>query len=67
VTAVPFRLGCDRPSPFSASVDRINQRLGYTPENSRVVAYGYNVIRLNGSDAEARRWIRKVVAIQLAR
>jgi hypothetical protein len=67
VTKVAFKLGSSRPTPFSASVDRIEPRLGYTPENSRVVSYAFNVLRAAGSDAEAKRWLRRAVAAQLAR
>lgn len=42
-----------RITPFTASVDRIDPRLGYTKENCRLVVFGWNALKGSGTDAEA--------------
>ena len=50
VTGLPFRFGSL--SPFSPSVDRIDQTKGYTEDNCRMVLFAVNSLRGSGSDAD---------------
>lgn len=43
------------PHPFSPSVDRIDQRFGYLPWNSRFVLWGVNALRGVGNDDDMYR------------
>lgn len=38
------------PWPMSPSIDRIDQRRGYTPDNSRFILWGINALRGPGND-----------------
>lgn len=65
VTGVPFDLRkASRHSrnPFAPSLDRINPKLGYTPENTRVVIWHYNAMKGELSDREVLEICRKIVA-----
>lgn len=44
-------------SPWLATVDRIDSNLGYTQENSRMVALIYNLAKAEWSDREVLRMI----------
>lgn len=41
-----------RSNPFSPSVDKINPNKGYTPENTRIVIWQYNMMKSELSDGE---------------
>lgn len=47
--------------PFSPSLDRIDQKLNYTPENVQVVCWQYNVAKNKWSDDQTLRFCRAVV------
>lgn len=52
VTGIAFQRGTSVLSPYSPSVDRINQAKGYTPRNCRMVLQGVNALRSNGTDED---------------
>lgn len=45
--------GKSGPRPRSVSIDRIDQSLGYTPDNCRFILHGVNTFRGSGTDEEA--------------
>lgn len=52
-TGIPFATKEEKngkPHPYSASVDRIDNDLGYTPENSRMVVWALNAARNTWGD-----------------
>lgn len=51
-----------RKHPHSPSIDRIDPERGYTPDNTRVVAYLYNVAKSDYSDADVLELARAIVA-----
>ncbi len=61
LSGVPFKRKAGTRSPFSASVDRINCALGYTPENCRVILWALNAAFAEwGEDAFAeiaQQWL----------
>jgi hypothetical protein len=55
VSGVPLLFEVDKTvmhSPFRPSIDRIDNSLGYTKENSRIVAVIYNKAKSDGTDAD---------------
>lgn len=53
VTGLVFRQNKSRgPWPFSPSIDRINNRKGYTPDNCRFVIWGVNALKGVGTDKD---------------
>lgn len=61
VTGVHLRLalhpGRGSPGPYTPSLDQIRPGKGYTPGNTRLVAWGYNALKGRGHDAEAAQFI----------
>ena len=54
-TGLPFDLRPDpyrRRNPYAPSLDRIRNDEGYTPENTKVVITGYNIMRNEMSEQE---------------
>lgn len=49
-------------NPHAPSLDRIDPRLGYTNENTRVVAWQYNFMKGELSDADVLAMCRRIVA-----
>lgn len=65
VTGIPFDLRkASRHSrnPFAPSLDRVNPKLGYTPENTRVVIWQYNAMKGELSDSEVAYICEMVIA-----
>lgn len=57
VTGLPFDLKGSTgtiKNPFSPSIDRINPKLPYTVENSRVVVWQFNMMKGEMSDSDLR-------------
>jgi hypothetical protein len=50
-----------RRTPWSASIDRIEPRLGYTPENTRVVCWMLNAAKGEYSDSDVIKMARALV------
>ena len=51
-TGVPFDLNGDIDSPFRPSLDRIDNSIGYTPDNIQVVSRIYNRAKWTYTDGE---------------
>lgn len=49
LTGIEFRREV---SPYAASVDRVNPKDGYTPENSRMILFGLNALKGTGTDQD---------------
>lgn len=61
-TGIEFRTAIDgKPAPYSASIDRIDPKQGYTPENSRMVLWAFNRMKGDMSDAETLALARAVL------
>jgi hypothetical protein len=43
------------------SIDKIDQTLGYTPENVRLVCHRVNLMRTDGTDDELVTWCKKIL------
>ena len=54
LSGVPFNIEAKRgvQGPYSPSIDKIVPELGYTPENSRMVLYGINALKSNGTNED---------------
>lgn len=50
-----------RSNPFSPSVDKIDPKIGYTPENTRIVIWQYNMMKSELLDAEVYLICKAVV------
>jgi hypothetical protein len=63
VTGLPFRWSgvVGLRSSFSASVDRREPALGYTPENSRLVVWCYNSAKSSGTDEDVMKMAEALV------
>lgn len=63
LTGIPFNLQRRRGGSriFWPSIDRVDAGLGYTQSNCRIILFGVNALRSNGSDAEMM-----VIALALA-
>jgi hypothetical protein len=64
VTGIPFRLGWIEPGPkfFSPSIDKIDRKKGYTPDNCRIVLWAVNAMKYDGTDADMLMLAKAVVA-----
>lgn len=66
LTGLPFvRLkGGKGPNRFSPSIDRINNKIGYTKDNCRMILFALNALKHDGTDEEmydlARLLIKKL-------
>ncbi len=60
ITGIPFVFS-STVSPYSISLDRINSKLGYTPENTRLVLWGVNALRGVSEDDVAMYHIAKAI------
>ena len=65
VTGLPFdlRLKGKRLGALSPSIDRIDQRLGYTEENSQVVCWLYNRAKGDGTHSDVLMLVEALGAI----
>lgn len=52
ITGLRFILTPGKPGPWSPSLDRIDGKFGYTPENTRVVVWLYNCAKNEFTDAD---------------
>lgn len=50
------------PYPFSCSLDRIDPRFGYTPENSRFILWGCNGLKGSGTDEDMYTIAKALIA-----
>lgn len=50
ISGIPFVIAVGKPSPFSPSIDRIDQTRGYTTDNCRIVLWAVN--RFRGEDSD---------------
>lgn len=60
VTGIEFDLsvklrGCGQQGPWSPSLDRIDAKQGYTPENCRMVIWLYNAAKHVSEDSDVLR------------
>ena len=64
ITGIQFQKTNDRkgPSPFSHSVDRIMPELGYTQSNCRLILFGINAMKQDGTDADVMLIAKHLVA-----
>lgn len=62
LTGIPFRVSKKHRTAFSGSIDRIDSRRGYTPDNCRFILWGLNLIKANGTDEELLSFIEQVHA-----
>lgn len=60
-TGLPFVAGQGR-NGFSPSIDRVDNSKGYTIENSRVILWGVNAFKGEGSHADMVQMARAIVA-----
>lgn len=55
VTGIPFQLTLTgQRNLYGPSLDRTDPQQGYTPENTRVVLFGYNALKNEATPAEAK-------------
>lgn len=59
-TGVPFVVGRKTRTWRSPSIDRIDSTKGYTPENSRFILWGLNMVKHEGTDDEVREFFKIV-------
>jgi hypothetical protein len=59
LTGIPFR-NDDTRGLYSASIDRINPSVGYTPENTQVILWGVNRAKSDGSLADVVSFFKEV-------
>lgn len=52
ITGLRFRVDRKNHAPFAPSVDRIDHKAGYTPENCRIICYIANCARNQFTDDE---------------
>jgi len=69
ITGLPFDMGTEAAprgsqhrSNFVPTIDRIEPSLGYTPQNSRIVIWGYNAAKSTGTDEDVLQMAKAVVA-----
>ncbi len=55
--------GAGRPHPFAPSLDRIDPAFGYTPDNTQVVCWQYNLAKGTFTDADVVRFARAVIDV----
>lgn len=60
-TGIEFHTGNDR-HPFSPSIDRRDNAVGYTQENARFVCWGFNAAKCCGTDADVLAIAKALVA-----
>nr|WEM05543.1 endonuclease [Ralstonia phage BOESR1] len=60
VTGIPFDFTFNR--IWSPSLDRVDNALGYTPENTRMVVFIYNSAKNTGTDADVLQMATALVA-----
>lgn len=60
-TGISFHTGADR-HPFSPSIDRRDNKKGYTQENSRFVVWGFNAAKCCGTDLHVLEIARALVS-----
>lgn len=49
--------------PFAPSLDRINPKEGYTPENTQLVCWQYNSAKATFTDADVVRFAQAVIDV----
>lgn len=60
LSGIPFSFeysGTGGPRPRSPSLDRVDPKLGYTPENSRFILHGLNAMKGSGTDEDMKEII----------
>lgn len=67
LTGLPFLLGSTKLSPFSPSVDRIDNSKGYEQSNCRFILFGLNAAKNSGTDADLLQIARALVRASDAR
>lgn len=56
VTGIPFKNSCSSgPDVFSASIDRVDPKVGYLKSNCRIVLNAFNAMKGGGTDADVFR------------
>lgn len=50
-------------TPFSATIDRINNKKGYTEENSRIILFGVNALKGTGTDEDVLKIAKALVKV----
>lgn len=67
VTDIPFWIGRrgNGPSRLGPSVDRIDPRVGYIPDNCRFILMAVNAMKQNGSDEEMLE-IAKAIVLRMS-
>lgn len=60
-TGIPFERGNGSYHPWNFTVDRIDSRQGYTPENCQAVCWCYNAAKSMGTDQDVMRMARALV------
>lgn len=68
VTGIPFQLekmadDARRTNAYSPSVDRIDPKLGYTPQNSRMTILAFNMLKSDATDQQVRMICAAIVEI----
>lgn len=69
---IPIVVGCDRQDLDNApSVDRVDNDLGYTPDNCRIISYRANRLKNSASRTELQAVLRyidqhKLASVQLS-
>lgn len=61
MTGFPMQLSGEKRAAWTASVDRIDPKLGYVPDNCRLVCYRANEMRGDMTNEELRVWLESMI------
>lgn len=61
LTGFPMQLSGEKRAAWTASVDRIDPKLGYVPDNCRLVCYRANQMRSDMTNEELRVWLESMI------